>query len=111
MSCLKNENAQPSNAGAGGADFNAAVAMQPRIPDVIAPELRNGGRVKSNAVSPTGLYLPNNNIQTPAMTSPEYVQISTAAAMTLGLMPGSMHGCSCTRCLNLLLTYPAGCRA
>ena len=111
MSCLKNENAQPSTAGAGGADFNAAVAMQPRIPDVIAPELRNGGRVKSNAVSPTGLYLPNNNIQTPAMTSPEYVQISTAAAMTLGLMPGSMHGCSCTRCLNLLLTYPEGCRA
>ena len=22
-----------------------------------------------------------------------------------------MHGCACTRCLNLLLTYPEGCRA
>ena len=108
MSCLKNENAQPST---GGADFNPAAIMQPRVPDVIAPELRNGGRVKSNAVAPKGVYLPNNNIQTPNMTSPEYVQISTAAAMTLGLMPGSMHGCSCTRCLNLLLTYPEGCRA
>jgi biotin synthase len=31
--------------------------------------------------------------------------------MTLGLMPGKMHRCECTRCLNLLLTYPEGCRA
>ena len=45
------------------------------------------------------------------MRSPEYVQLSTAAAITLGIMPGKMHGCSCTRCLNLLLTYPEGCRA
>jgi biotin synthase len=45
------------------------------------------------------------------MRSPEYVQMSTAAAITLGLMPGKMHGCSCTRCLNLLLSYPEGCRA
>ncbi|MCP5397110.1 MAG: radical SAM protein [Sphingomonadaceae bacterium] len=111
MSCLKNETAQPAMTGPGGADFNPAAVMQPRVPDMIPDALKNGGRVKSNAVSPTGVYLPNNNIQTPAMTSPEYVQISTAAAMTLGLMPGSMHGCSCTRCLNLLLTYPEGCRA
>ncbi|WP_369026749.1 radical SAM protein [Qipengyuania sp. RANM35] len=111
MSCLKNESERTSITGTGGADFNAAVAMQPRVPDFIAPEFRNGGRVKSSAVPPTGVYRPNNNIQTPNMTSPEYVQISTAAAMTLGLMPGSMHGCSCTRCLNLLLTYPEGCRA
>jgi biotin synthase-related radical SAM superfamily protein len=26
-------------------------------------------------------------------------------------MPGKMHRCACTRCLNLLLTYPEGCRA
>ena len=45
------------------------------------------------------------------MRSPEYVQMSTAAAITLGIMAGRMHGCSCTRCLNLLLTYPEGCRA
>src|SRR5690606_27526573 len=25
--------------------------------------------------------------------------------------PGAMHRCGCTRCLNLLLTYPEGCRA
>jgi len=27
------------------------------------------------------------------------------------VMGGKMHRCSCTRCLNLLLTYPEGCRA
>jgi biotin synthase len=45
------------------------------------------------------------------MRSPEYVQISTAAALTLGIMNGKMYRCACTRCLNLLLTYPEGCRA
>ena len=58
-----------------------------------------------------GVYLPNNNTMAPHMRSPEYVQLSTAAAMTLGIMPGRMHRCDCTRCLNLLLTYPEGCRA
>lgn len=43
--------------------------------------------------------------------SPEYVQLSNAAAITLGLMPGQMVRTSCTHCLNLLLTYPEGCRA
>ncbi|WP_371310833.1 radical SAM protein [Hyphomonas sp.] len=73
--------------------------------------MKNGGRVLINNVRPEGVYLPNNNIMTPNMRSPEYVQMSTAAAITLGLMPGSMHRCECTRCLNLLLTYPEGCRA
>ena len=45
------------------------------------------------------------------MRSPDYVQMSTAAAITLGVMGGYMHRTSCTRCLNLLLTYPEGCRA
>ncbi|VAV88901.1 Radical SAM domain protein [hydrothermal vent metagenome] len=111
MSCVKLEGAEAGADDTNASDFNAAAIMQPRVPDVIPGELKNGGRVKSNAVAPDGLYLPNNNIQTPSMTSPEYVQISTAAAITLGLMPGGMHGCSCTRCLNLLLTYPEGCRA
>ena len=48
---------------------------------------------------------------TPHMRSPDYVQMSTAAAITLGLVEGQMHRCACTRCLNLLLTYPEGCRA
>ncbi|MEE9432677.1 MAG: radical SAM protein [Sphingorhabdus sp.] len=111
MSCVKPEGVEPGPVGANEPDFNAAAVMQPRAPDIIPGELKNGGRVKSNAVAPDGLYLPNNNIQTPAMTSPEYVQISTAAAITLGLMPGGIFNCSCTRCLNLLLTYPEGCRA
>jgi biotin synthase len=57
------------------------------------------------------VYLPNYNRLTPNMRSPEYVQMSTAAAITLGIMKGQMYRCSCTRCLNLLLTYPEGCRA
>jgi biotin synthase len=85
--------------------------MRPRTPDKPPVPLRNGGRVKSNNVSPDGVYRPNYNILTPNMRSPEYVQMSTAAAITLGIMPGKMHRTGCTRCLNLLLTYPEGCRA
>jgi biotin synthase len=43
--------------------------------------------------------------------SPEYVQMSTAAAITLGMLPGRMYRTECTHCLNLLLTYAEGCRA
>ncbi|MDE2561167.1 MAG: radical SAM protein [Sphingomonadales bacterium] len=111
MSCLKPEGAMPGATGAEGRDYNAFAAMQPRTPAEAPMDLRNGGRVKATDIRPTGTYMPNNNILTPHMRSPEYVQMSTAAAMTLGIMPGKMHRCSCTRCLNLLLTYPEGCRA
>lgn len=60
---------------------------------------------------PVHLYRPNYHIKTPEMRSPEYVQLSTAAAITLGLIPGQMHRAACTHCLNLLVTYPEGCRA
>jgi lipoyl synthase len=86
-------------------------AMTPRAPGVIPIELKNGARVKANDVAPQGVYRPNYNILTPNMRSPEYVQMSTAAALTLGIMSGKMYRCECTRCLNLLLTYPEGCRA
>jgi biotin synthase len=85
--------------------------MEPRTPGVIPIELKNGARVKANDVAPQGVYRPNYNILTPNMRSPEYVQMSTAAALTLGIMAGKMYRCECTRCLNLLLTYPEGCRA
>jgi biotin synthase len=85
--------------------------MLPRPPAATPREMKNGARVKSNNVAPQGVYFPNYNILTPHMRSPEYVQLSTAAAITLGIMNGRMHRCSCTRCLNLLLTYPEGCRA
>ncbi|MBU6444777.1 MAG: radical SAM protein [Alphaproteobacteria bacterium] len=111
MSCLKPEGREPMLAKTGAPDFNAFDIMQPRAPGAIPAELKNGGRVKSHGAAPAGVYLPNNNILTPQMRSPEYVQMSTAAAITLGIMPGKMHRCSCTRCLNLLLTYPEGCRA
>ena len=85
--------------------------MEPRAPGVIPIELKNGARVKANDVAPQGVYRPNYNILTPNMRSPQYVQMSTAAALTLGIMTGRMYRCECTRCLNLLLTYPEGCRA
>ncbi len=111
MTCLKRETALPLRTGAGGSDTNRAEAMVPRMPASIPAALKNGGRVKAANVPPEGVYLPNNNRLTPHMRSPDYVQMSTAAAITLGLMPGRMHRCACTRCLNLLLTYPEGCRA
>ena len=111
MTCLKPEGAMPGAIGKDDLDFNSIEVMQPKAPDTVPTELKNGGRVKTADIRPDGVYLPNNNILTPHMRSPDYVQMSTAAAITLGLMPGKMHRCSCTRCLNLLLTYPEGCRA
>ena len=92
-------------------EFNDAGAMQPRAPATVPADARNGARVKSQDVQPEGVYRPNYNFLTPNMRSPDYVQMSTAAAITLGVMGGYMHRTSCTRCLNLLLTYPEGCRA
>jgi lipoyl synthase len=60
---------------------------------------------------PLRLYRPDPHLRTPQMRSPEYVQMSTAAAITLGLIAGRMHRTACTHCLNLLVTYPEGCRA
>src|SRR6266478_6447506 len=91
--------------------FNDTETMQPRAPAAVPAEARNGGRVKTQDVRPDGVYRPNYNFLTPNMRSPEYVQMSAAAAITLGVMGGYMHRTACTRCLNLLLTYPEGCCA
>ncbi|MGH8671806.1 MAG: radical SAM protein [Burkholderiales bacterium] len=69
------------------------------------------GAVEQANVQTVQFYRPNYHIKTPLMRSPEYVQMSTAAAITLGLIPGRMHRTACTHCLNLLVTYPEGCRA
>ncbi len=111
MTCLKPEGALPGAAGTDGLDFNAYDRMEPRKPGATPAPFRNGKPVKDANISPAGLYRPDYRVMTPHMRSPEYVQMSTAAAITLGLVEGQMHGCSCTRCLNLLLTYPEGCRA
>ena len=95
MSCVKHSG--HSHPAHGTGDFNAYEVMQPRMPEPTPPERRNGAAVKSADVTPAGVYLPNNNVLTPHMRSPEYVQLSTAAAMTLGIMPGRMHRCECTR--------------
>ena len=109
MSCFERE----GDAATLTADhsFNRFDEMAPRVPLPTPKSMRNGAAVKERAVPPAGVYLPNNNRLTPAMRSPEYVQMSTAAAITLGIMSGNMYRCACTRCLNLLLTYPEGCRA
>jgi biotin synthase len=62
-------------------------------------------------IQPIRFYRPDYHVKTPEMRSPEYVQMSTAAAITLGLVAGKMHRTACTHCLNLLVTYPEGCRA
>ncbi len=111
MTCLKPEGALPGATGTDGLDFNAYDRMEPRKPGATPAPFRNGKPVKEANISPAGLYRPDYRVMTPHMRSPEYVQMSTAAAITLGLVEGQMHGCSCTRCLNLLLTYPEGCRA
>lgn len=111
MGCVKSPETELSATGSGGSDFNAGASMQPRAPAPTPRALRNGARVKANDRVPEGVYQPNNNVLAPHMRSPEYVQMSTAAAITLGIMNGKMYRCECTRCLNLLLTYPEGCRA
>ncbi len=68
-------------------------------------------RIADDNTQPIRFYRPDYHVKTPEMRSPEYVQMSTAAAITLGLIPGKMHRTSCTHCLNLLVTYPEGCRA
>lgn len=111
MTCLKPENALPGAKGATGLDHNPFDAMEPRRPAIVPSQMRNGRPVRDANVTPEGLYQPDYRILTPNMRSPDYVQMSTAAAITLGLVRGQMHRCACTRCLNLLLTYPEGCRA
>jgi biotin synthase-related radical SAM superfamily protein len=112
MSCLEMPRQSiPDFTGKSERTFNDAGSMQPRIPDAVPADARNGARVKAQGVEAQGVYRPNDNILTPAMRSPDYVQMSTAAAITLGVMKGYMHRTDCTRCLNLLLTYPEGCRA
>jgi biotin synthase len=111
MSCVNRETALPSPKGPNGLDYNPLDVMEPRHTGDVPKDLRNGGRVKTNNVAPQGVYRPDYRVMTPNMRSPDYVQMSTAAAITLGVVPGKMHRCGCTRCLNLLLTYPEGCRA
>jgi lipoyl synthase len=111
MGCLEMPRRAVPDFTGRGRDFNDAESMQPRAPASVPPEARNGGRVKSAGGEARGIYRPNDNILTPNMRSPHYVQMSTAAAITLGVMQGYMHRTDCTRCLNLLLTYPEGCRA
>lgn len=43
--------------------------------------------------------------------SPEYLRLSLAAAMTLGLAEGRFYRNARLGCINLLLTYPGGCKA
>jgi lipoyl synthase len=85
--------------------------MTPRMPEPVIGERANGAAVKVRGTAPSGIYRPHAGGPAPDMRSPDYVQMSTAAAITLGLQPGQMYRCACTRCLNLLLTYPEGCRA
>jgi biotin synthase len=46
-----------------------------------------------------------------APRSPGHMRMSLAAAMTLGYQPGLFYRDARLYCINLLLTYPEGCRA
>ncbi|KPK37736.1 MAG: radical SAM protein [Gammaproteobacteria bacterium SG8_47] len=63
------------------------------------------------APQPMHFYRSSREAGTPKLRSPDYVQLSTAAAITFGIIPGRMYRTECTHCLNLLVTYPEGCRA
>ncbi len=52
----------------------------------------------------------NDRPTTQRASSPEYLQMSLAAAMTLNLKEGLFFRNARLYCLNLLLTYPDGCR-
>ncbi len=47
----------------------------------------------------------------PTVQSPQYVRLSLAAAMTLGFAKGWFYRNAHLGCINLLLTYPDGCKA
>ena len=82
MSCIENKSTPAETRE--GADHNPFDIMAPRAPSKTPVERRNGRHVKANDIPPEGVYLPNNNILAPHMKSPEYVQMSNAAAITLG---------------------------
>ncbi len=52
-----------------------------------------------------------NCLQEETGYSPGSLRISLAAAMTLGLRPGTFYRDARLYCLNLLLDYPEGCTA
>ena len=54
---------------------------------------------------------PAETLERTDQVSPDWVRISMAAAIELGLKPGKMfRGCRCG-CINLLQNYPQGCYA
>ncbi len=52
-----------------------------------------------------------SDVEGAVLQSPEYVQISLAAAMTLGLVKGKFWRDAKLTCMNLLLIYDDGCKA
>ena len=113
MSCLEMpKQPVPDFIGETAHPFNDPDRMQPRTPGAV-PAGSTQRSPGESARRPAAGRLPAQLqcFSTPNMRSPEYVQMSTAAAITLGVMSGYMHRTNCTRCLNLLLTYPEGCRA
>ena len=78
MGCIEHKKSPAVNDT--GQDYNPFDAMEPRLPEKTPVDRRNGKPVKANDIPPAGVYLPNNNYLAPHMKSPEYVQLSTAAA-------------------------------
>src|SRR3972149_2823951 len=68
-----------------------------------------GGRGAGPVMKTTKLELLEHAQQT--LPSPDYVRISVAAAMGIGLRPGLFFRNASCDCVNLLLNYPEGCYA
>lgn len=52
-----------------------------------------------------------NDVAGPKRESPEYLRISLAAAITLGIKQGRFYRDARLRCINLLMSYEDGCKA
>ena len=112
MSCVKSQGHPTGRKGPGGLDFNPFEIMEPRLPGKTPQEMKNGAPVKSRNIEPEGVYRPDYNILTPICVRRNTCKCRRRRQSRWGLQPaGRMYRCSCTRCLNLLLTYPEGCRA
>ncbi len=70
----------------------------------VDPRAQAPGRSKK-----TKLELQEHVEQT--LPSPDYIRVSVAAAMTIGLRPGAFYRNATCDCVNLLLNYPEGCYA
>ena len=83
----------------------------PRLPAAVPASARNGGTVKQADVPPERRLSPQHRHPHARDALAGLRSDVRCCGHHARLMPGRLYRCDCTRCLNLLLTYPEGCRA